>query len=262
MKVRSLASDLRELGDSVRADEIEGRIKAAQQESARGFRDRQEIYEEGDLLRLGRHRFSVNSQPFDLTLVPRGEDMALHLTGTDFYETIDDAAFAETRSYWQQTTLSESDELYRAEFLAGSILEAAEHGSNGLSLDALRGAVESETVLELVRRVAAERYDEGYERGVHDADAAKILGRLVALHSTAGLLRYPGTCRAHALLYWALGLDRDAREELRKRARSLLKLREHLGATTEIGELAKEVSGGVEDFLTDHGMVPDPGARG
>ena len=39
---------------------------------------------------------------------------------------------------------------------------------------------------------AAERYDEGYERGLHDADAALILTRLLAMHETADLLRYTG----------------------------------------------------------------------
>ena len=36
----------------------------------------------------GRHRFTVNTQPLDLTTVLRDECLHLHLTGTDFYEPI------------------------------------------------------------------------------------------------------------------------------------------------------------------------------
>ncbi|MEM6703735.1 MAG: DNA repair ATPase [Acidobacteriota bacterium] len=258
MKVRTLAEDLRELGDSVRADEIEGRIKAAQQESARGFRDRQEIFEEGDVLRLGKHRFSVNTQPFDLTLVPRGEGLALHLTGTDFYEEADTDALGSAQEVWSQALVSENESLYRAEYLSGSILRAAERGERDLSLERLHEAVETETVLELVREVAGERYDEGYERGVHDADAALLLTQLVALFSTSDLLRYPGRPRAHAVLFWAFGLDREARELLQRRAQSLVRLRQSLGAGEALARLADEVADELETFLEAEALtLPD-----
>ena len=50
------------------------------------MRDKSELFEEGgDVIRLGpRHRFSVNTQELDLTLMPRGDALYLHLTGTDF----------------------------------------------------------------------------------------------------------------------------------------------------------------------------------
>ncbi len=249
MKVRSLAEDLRELGDSVRADEITSRIKSTQQEATRGFRDRQEIFEEGDVLRLGKHRFSVNTQPFDLTLVPRADTMALHLTGTDFYEEIDDPEFESTRPYWQQPTVSETGDLYRAEYLAGSILRAAEHEEDGLSLERLHEAVETETVLDLVREVTTERYDEGYERGVHDADAALILTQALSLASTGGLLRYSGTARAAAILYWTYGLEREAQETLQTRAQSLVRLRGALGQSRAITDLAREIGAEVVTFV-------------
>ena len=39
-KLRSLASELRELGDQVHAEELEGRVKAARQEAGRALRER------------------------------------------------------------------------------------------------------------------------------------------------------------------------------------------------------------------------------
>ena len=96
------------------------------------MRDRQDIFEEGgEVIRLGRHRFSVNTQPFDLTMVPRaaagGPEMTFHLTGTDFYEAVDDrrdgsGGFADTRDYWDQLVVSETAEVYRGEYLAAAML--------------------------------------------------------------------------------------------------------------------------------------------
>ncbi|CAM5688240.1 DNA repair ATPase [Streptomyces californicus] len=46
-KVRRTADDLRELGDPVRAEELDGRLKAARQEAGRALRDRTELYADG-----------------------------------------------------------------------------------------------------------------------------------------------------------------------------------------------------------------------
>ncbi|MEO1084064.1 MAG: DNA repair ATPase, partial [Acidobacteriota bacterium] len=144
-KIRSLVTDLREMSESVKADELESRLKIAREEAYRSLRDRQDIYEDGaEVIKLGRHRFSVNTQAFDLTMVPRsGRDgvteMAFHLTGTDFYDIVDDEDFATTRSFWDQLLVSEDNAVYRAEYLAASILQDAEEG-RGLSMDALLGA--------------------------------------------------------------------------------------------------------------------------
>ena len=47
------------------------------------------------------------------------------------------------------------------------------------------------TLRELVRRAAEARYDEGYERGVHDDDARAILDALLRLHAGAGPAALP-----------------------------------------------------------------------
>ena len=134
-KLRSTAEHLRELGDSVHADEIEGRLKASKEDAARGLRDRNEIYEDGaNVIKLGRHRFSVNTQPLELTMVPRDDGMAFHLTGTGFYEEVDDEVFQKTQSFWDQELVSETKDVYRGEYLAYCILQDAERGENDLSI--------------------------------------------------------------------------------------------------------------------------------
>ncbi|HSR52947.1 MAG TPA: DNA repair ATPase [Acidobacteriota bacterium] len=253
-KSRQIVSKLREAGESVRADEIESRLKALRQESGRSLRDRRDIFEEGDeVIRLGRHRFSVNKQELQVTLVPRDEQLWFHLTGTGFYEPLDDPAFENTRPFWDQTLVSETDEVYRGEFLAASILALAEEGAGDLSLEGLRGAaLEDEGLLKRVRRQAAERYDEGYERGVHDADGAKILAAVLELYQSAGLLRFAPLPRALAALYWANLEDEAVRLTLRLRARNLGRLRSAFARSPAIAAFASELSEAIGDFLPTH----------
>ena len=104
------------------------------------LRDRSDLYEAGgNVVRLGpRHRFSVNTQALDLTLLPRGETLAIHLTGTDFLETLHDPELDALKPFWQVTLDSESDAIYRGEYLAGCLLLAAEEGLDGLDLAQLQ----------------------------------------------------------------------------------------------------------------------------
>src|SRR5690606_10964189 len=143
LKLRELAERLRELGDSVRADDIEARLKGVRDQAVRAQRDQRELFEEGgNVIRLGpRHRFSVNTQELDLTLLPRGDQLHLHLTGTDFLEPLHAPELEALRDYWQVSLESESEQLCRAEYLAGALLEAAERGSDGLSRDRLKAAM-------------------------------------------------------------------------------------------------------------------------
>jgi len=137
-----------------------------------------------DTIRLGRHQFAVNRQAPELTLVPYEDTLAFALIGTDYRSPVTDPEFAATRPSWDRALPSESPEVYRAEHLAARLL--AEHGADGLA-----GA----DLAELARRAAEAAYDEGYERGVHDHDAALILEAVLGLSEDAGLLSYPGTAR-------------------------------------------------------------------
>jgi len=83
----------------------------------------------------------------------------------------------------------------------------------------------------VVRAIAQERYDEGYERGVHDHDAARLLERLLAMREGAGLLAYPAAARALALVFWAAtdALDAGTRARWQRTAQSLARLADVLG---------------------------------
>lgn len=204
-KCRELSTQLRELGDTVRSDDIDSRLKFARDQSVRSQRDKQDIFEQdGSIIKLGGHRFSVNTREVDLTIVPKQDELALHLTGTDYFERIVDTQLVELQGYWDQSYISETPSVYRAEYLVANLLKAAESSAEELSLELLNDAIESpEKLLKIIRKFTSTRYQEGYEKGIHDADAVKILQSLLQIRNQAGLLRYPPRVRALALLYWS-----------------------------------------------------------
>lgn len=260
-KVRDLAGRLRQLGEGVAADEIASRLSAARDEAGRDLRDRRDLYDQdaastgsmGTLVRFGRHKFTVNERPLELALVPRDGALALHLTGTGLYEQVSDPELLDLEPYWTQTLVSETSEVYRAEFLAHQLLEDPDMPRERLEKAAVGSTPDdgpSEALVALVREAAASRYDEGYERGVHDHDGAAILARLLELGKTAGLARFPGAARAAAALFWA-GTTTDASGAVqlpehygrwRTRAASLVRLEETLGPSPEMAELAADLT--------------------
>ncbi|MFC9062719.1 DNA repair ATPase, partial [Streptomyces sp. NPDC057074] len=232
-KVRRTADELRGLGNRVEAEELDGRLKSARQQALRSLRDRTDLYaDDGRTVRLGGHRFAVNTQPLDLTLVPQGENLAFALTGTDYRAPVTDPEFAATRPYWDRPLPSESPDTYRAEHLAARLLD--EHGPAALAA--------ADDLPALVRQAAQAAYDEGYERGVHDHDAALILAALLRLHEGAGLLRHEPAARAAAQLYWAHGTTAGERDAWARRAVSLARARDTFGLAPAIADLEAELA--------------------
>lgn len=231
-KVRRLVDDLHELGDQVRAEELDGLLKSARQEALRALRDRTDLYtDDGRTLRLGRHHFAVSTQAPELALVPHGEGLAFALTGTDYRSPVTDPDFAATRPYWDRPLPSESPEVYRAEHLAARLLD--EHGPAALAEADLAA---------LVRRSAEAAYDEGYQRGVHDHDATVILAAVLRLHEGAGPLRHEPAARATAQLFWAQDTTAEERESWTRRAVSLARARDTFGLAPAIDDLRAELA--------------------
>ncbi|WP_201596875.1 DNA repair ATPase [Psychrobacter fulvigenes] len=230
-KVRSIAKELQEMGFSVKADDIDARLKAIQVESYKSLKDKSDLFEEGgQIIKLGRHRFSVNTQPLDLTLLSRGQTdgkrvLNLHLTGTDYYEVLDNAELNALRPYWDMNIASESDTVYRAEYLAYSIIESAKNSQDGLTearlyqaydetvstisstIDSNGDIDDSSPLAKLVKTYATPRYQLGFEKGIHDHDATLLLRQILPTLREAGLLIYTPQVRALAqVFYWQLSL--------------------------------------------------------
>ena len=235
------------LGDSVKADSVDSKLKSLQDQSLRALRDNQDIFEKGGtVLRLGKHRFSVNQQPLDLSLVDQSGELALHISGTDFYQAVEDKAFLDLQTVSRLDVASESEEVYRAEYLAYLILHQASINQDGQSLDKLYDALRENKLNELVQRFAAPRYREGYVKGIHDHDAVNILRKVLPVYQQAGLLRYSQTARSKAIL-WLLEQDADQIGHYQQLAQNAKLLREHLNASQAYQELQKQLVDSLND---------------
>ncbi|MFA5591196.1 MAG: AAA family ATPase, partial [Lysobacteraceae bacterium] len=244
LKLRELAGRLRELKDNVKADDVEARLKGVRDQAVRALRDRSELFEgDGNLIRLGRHRFSVNTQELDLTILPREDGLALHLSGTDYFAPLDDPALEPLRPYWQAALESESPQLSRAEYLAGLVLDAADRGEHGFSRERLAQLVlEPDALARAVRDFATPRYREGYEKGIHDHDAALILRAVVPLRDAAGTLVHAPDARARALLHWIALADAPEATRWPAQARNAAQIRELFGDDSAMRALRDEIA--------------------
>jgi hypothetical protein len=247
-KLLRLKSDLLELGDTVQADDIDAQLKAIHSNSRRQIRDANDLFD-GDTVTLGKHAFSHNSQELSLTMLPHNEgQMAWHLTGTDYFSEIEHAQFNQTQPFWNRDTVAESDEVYRAEYLAWLVFQEYEMGEK---FDELRKSVAiSDEAQDLMRAAAEARLDHHYQRGLHDHDAARILPSVVELTDSAGLLRYPAQARYFTINWWQHLLERapDEAQSIRRRCLSLARLEKTFTSAAGRQIMLAEL----QQTLTDH----------
>lgn len=249
-KVRDIVDQLDELGDSVKSGDVQTQLKSIREDTVRQLKDRKELFVEGEnVIRFGRHRFAVNTQPLDLTLVRRDEAMFLHLTGTDFFEAINDPDFVDLRDVWDQPLVSESADVYRGEFLAYRLLQRVSGSAAEPDATTVRVWSEEE-LLGFIQAYMGPRYSEGYVKGVTDLDVALLLRALLEIHCTAGLLRFSPQSRALAILGWQVAED-DRKPQLAAKIGGFGELLEVFRAppeqpayTAELRELLAEAVGG------------------
>ncbi|MGO4910843.1 DNA repair ATPase [Leeuwenhoekiella sp. W20_SRS_FM14] len=194
-KVRDIIKQLNDLDDSGKAEELETALKVAREDALRKLKDKLDLYEDGEnIIRLGKHKFGVNRQALDLTIVLKDGYLAYHLTGTDFYQELNHPILLNSRKIWDQEYVSENELVYRSAYLAYSIFETtATH---------LLQQASDEELLKIVQEASSNKYSEGYVKGVHDVDAAKILRVLVQKHNDLGLLIFQPQIRASAQYFW------------------------------------------------------------
>lgn len=261
-KLRKLIEDMRALGAQVAADDIETRLKTSRDHALRGVRDQRDlVLDGGNTLRLGQHAFTISRHPLELTLVPNGEGLAYHLTGTDYLVPVVDAALDAYKPYWQQAMPSETKAISRAEYLAGCLLDATLQAQTPLPWSRISelialGPDGQAALLDHVRQFAATRYQDGYEKGVHDEDAVRIFSALAAMQDAAGLLAWGPTERALALLYWQDGRFGAERESLHRRARSALQVQQLFGARDSLVLLEQESTLALVGFAKATGFEP------
>ncbi|MCC3155509.1 DNA repair ATPase [Hymenobacter sp. BT770] len=258
-KVRQTVQDLLQLGDPVKADDIQSRLKTVKEDAVRQLKDRAELFTDGgQALKFGPYAFTVNTQPLELTVVLRDDDLHYHLTGTNFFQKIAEPAVLDARAVWDQTVGSENADVYRAEYLAWLLLQAAQHPAHGGAPARLSVAELSHlTVAELtahVQQFMAPRYAEGYLKGVHDHDAALLLEALVRLTRTADLLRYPTDVRAASALYWHGFTGRKKKAAWQHQLQGIGVLLQVFPDSREFDGLKAELQLAIEEFAAGTGL--------
>ena len=207
-KVREIVKELIEIGDTVKADDIQSRLKSAREDAVRQLKDKTELFDSTGLIRFGNYQFSVNTSELGITTVVKNDTLYFHLTGTNFYEAVTHEEILHHRHLWDQSLVSENQAAYRAEYLAFKFFQAAQEDN---TLQKLHELTEKK-LLDKVQEYMAPRYHEGYVKGVHDHDAMRILQALLKIHEEAGLLRYPAEVRACAALCWKSFLEPDKKQ--------------------------------------------------
>ena len=225
-KVRDLIAQLIDLEDSNKANALQTQMKSLKEEAIRQLRDKQDLFVNGEnIIQFGKHQFAVNVQPLDLTIVEKDGMLYYHLTGTNFYEAIEDARLLATKEVWNQPVISEDKNVYRAEYLAYLVFQKLLKNASESERQIL--ATNQKDLLEYVKNFAANRYEEGYVKGIHDADAAKILMALLNIESHIDLLSFSPGIRALAQYYWGKKLENTAKDLLEKQlnnARTILEV--------------------------------------
>jgi len=202
-KVRSIIEELKDLGDAIKADDLSSQLKSSKEEVLRSLRDKTDLYVGGDnVIQFGQHQFSINTQALELTILPVEGTLNVHLTGTNFFQKIDDAAFARTSDFWDQIYISENENIYRGEYLLYQFI--LENG--GLE------KLDSKSLEDSITQFSSKRLNEGYEKGIHNKDASAIGKALLEIRKSIGLLRYSGSERAWGRFYWEFGMSLDVKK--------------------------------------------------
>lgn len=248
-KVRNLIEQLKELDDVGKAEAIQTQLKVAKEDALRKLKDKQELYEDGEnIIKLGKHKFGVNKQILDLTIVYKNDKLFYHLTGTDFYEEVTNDILLQSQKYWNQELVSENNTVYRAIYLAYKIFIALNNTTDLLSKS-------KEELLTIVQKESSNLYSEGYVKGVHDVDASLILHTLVHQHHELGLLTYTPKVRAYAQYFWH-SLPEDKQAQFNTSIKTSGEVLKVFPNSTAYGFIIEELAISIKEFANNTGLFP------
>lgn len=210
-KVRLISTQLVEMDETVKADDLHSQLKTIKEEVQRQLKDKLELFTDGEnIINMGNHKFFANKLDLDLSMVIRNGKPTYHLAGTDFFEDINDEALDSLAELWDQSVVSENKEIYRGEFLAYSIFDQWQKGGLDIDLDTYISSNDKEQV-NFIRKEMSSKYQEGYVKGIHEYDAQMILNKLIELYQLSGILKYDSRSRALGKYFWSYCLDEEAK---------------------------------------------------
>lgn len=263
-KVRDLVDQLLALGENVKADEIQARLKTVKEEAVRQLKDKQDLFVDGkNVIKFGKHHFTVNTQPVDLAMVQKDGELYYHISGTDFWDRVLSGELDKYRHVWNQEVISENSDVYRSEYLAYKVFEAAANKEiKGIEGIETLGSFTEEQLLEFVRKFMESCYQEGYIKGVHDTDCVRILKALIELHTKIDLLIYSPSARALAQVFWNNYAGSGLKDRLRIRLKELAKVSMFFNTQADLKDFLPAVRNEMELCFThmaffDKELIPE-----
>lgn len=256
-KLRDVVEDLIELGDTVKADDIQSRLKSSKTDALRQLKDKNELFSDSDnAIKLGKHNFLVTTGNKELSIVYKNDKPYYYLNGTNFFEEITNPEFLQNAHLSDLLLPSESKEVYRSEYLAYSIFNKFE-AENKLS------ELEKLTLTELqavVVKETAVRFNEGYIKGVHDYDTSLVLAELVKIHFTAGSLFYSPLSRTVARYWWNTAITDEVKANLTHQINGASMVRKLFPDSHDYQLVIEEIKAEVLEFqvqLTDTNVASE-----
>lgn len=259
-KVRDIVKELTELDDTVKADDIQSRLKTVKEDTVRQLTDKTELFVAGEnIIKFGNHQFTVNTQPLGLTMVNRSGEMYFHISGTGFYEEVKNDEFYELKEFWNQSIISENDEVYRAEYLAYKTL--TENTDSGKISFEQFTEMTDEQISVTIQNYMAVRYSEGYVKGIHDSDATKILKTLIKIRAGADLLRYSSEERACGEIWIKRFADKNLKELINNRIKGSAAIIESFPGSKNFKQLISDISEEITKFIEETNLFPKKTAQ-
>lgn len=252
-KIRNIIEQLKELDDSGNAEEIATSLKSARENTLRKLKDKQDLYEDGDnVIKLGAHKFGVNKQALNLSMITKNDQLMYHLSSTDFYEPVQDAQLLDNRTLWNQEIISENPSVYRGAYLAYRLFN--------LENPSTLTEYSPEELLQFVQKHSSQSFSEGYTKGVHDVDATNILKTLVNVHQSLGLLKYPANIRALAQFFWHQ-LNEEDRKEINRQIKVAGQVSAIFPNASHFEYLIEQLDTKISTFATDTGAFEESLAK-
>lgn len=247
-KIRDIVAQLIELKDAVKADDIQSQFKTVKEDALRQLKDKTELFVDGkDIIQMGKHQFSVNTQPLDLTIVLKNGVMCFHLTGTNYFEPVTNPDFLATEEVWEQTYISENKKVYRSEYLAYQLIQLLESKITISNNEFL--ALPEKEQIGFIQQFMVNKYEEGYAKGIHDVDAHLILKTALTIAKHADLLVYNSYERACAQFYWEKYIDESQKNEINARLKAAGVVMEVFPETNEFQQLKTTLINHIESFI-------------
>ncbi len=258
-RVRELADELDSLDDAGRAAEVRSGLREALESARRRIRDKAALVSDDGAVVLGGARLAQNTQPFEMVLSTRERNdgvpvISATVTATDFATdvTSDLIDFADLLG---RPFPSETPRVSRSEYLAWAVLAAAEASGGGVRSLVSASATPGQ-LLEICQTEAERRHGDGYQRGVHDHDAARLLEAVLPHLEAEPLLRFTGTVRGLARV-WAASITGDQLEGWAAQAASAATARFRLGTTAPATRVAQALRAELSAFATSVSRFDD-----